>query len=45
MEILEKVGNIIKNKFNSELIYSKNFLKPRKKKINKKRSFNVYMPQ
>ena len=23
MEILEKVGNIIKSKFNSELIYSK----------------------
>ena len=27
MEILEKVRNIIKNKFNSELIYSKKYLK------------------
>ena len=30
-EILEKVRNIIKNKFNSELIYSKKYLKAWKK--------------
>ena len=31
MEILEKDRNIIKNKFNSELIYSKKYLKVEKK--------------
>ena len=31
MEILEKVSNIIKNKFNSDLIYSKKYLKAEKK--------------
>ena len=31
MEILEKVSYIIKNKFNSELIYSKKYLKVKKK--------------
>ena len=31
MKILEKVRNIIKNKFNRELIYSKNYLKAEKK--------------
>ena len=32
MEILETVRNIIKNKFNSELIHSKKYLKAEKKK-------------
>ena len=31
MEILEKVSNIIKNKFNSEFIYSKKYLKAEEK--------------
>ena len=31
MEILEKVSNIIKNKFNSELISSKKYIKAEKK--------------
>ena len=31
IEILEKVSNIIKTKFNSELIYSKKYLKAEKK--------------
>ena len=30
MEVSEKVSNIIKNKFNSELIYSKKYLKAEK---------------
>ena len=30
MEILEKVGSIIKNKFNSELTYGKKYLKVKK---------------
>ena len=30
MEILEKVSNIIKNEFNSELIYSKKYLQTEK---------------
>ena len=30
MEVLEKVRNIIKNKFNRELIYSKKYLKSEK---------------
>ena len=39
MEILETVRNIIKNKFNSELIHSKKYLKAEKKKnkTNKRR--------
>ena len=32
MEIFEKVSNIIKDKFNSELVYSKEDLKAEKKK-------------
>ena len=32
MEILEKVSNIIKNEFNSKLIYTKRYLKAEKKK-------------
>ena len=36
MEILEKIRNIIKNKFNSKLIYSKEDLKS-EKKIHKRR--------
>ena len=43
MEILEKVSNIIKNKFNSDLIYSKKYLKAEKKTQNE--AFNVYMHQ
>ena len=36
MEILEKVSNIIKNKFNNELTYSKKYFKVEKnKQINK----------
>ena len=31
MEFLEKVRNSIKNKFNSELIYNKKYLKAEKK--------------
>ena len=31
MQILEKVRNIIKNKFNKELIYCKKYLKAEKK--------------
>ena len=38
MEVLEKVSNIIKSKFNNELLYSKKHLKP-KKKINAKGGF------
>ena len=38
IEILEKVSNIIKSKFNSELIYSKKYLKA-EKKINTKGGF------
>ena len=47
MEILKKVRNIIKNKFNSELIYSKKYLNA-EKKINTKGGFQclyVYMYQ
>ena len=33
MEILEKVCNIIKNKFNSELRHSKKYLKAEKKTL------------
>ena len=43
MEILKKIRNIIKNKFNKELIYSKKYLKAEKK--TQKESFNVYMHQ
>ena len=43
MEILEKVRNIIKYKFDSELIYSKKYLKAGKRK--QKDTFNVYMQQ
>ena len=42
MEILEKVRNIIKNKFNSELVYSKKYLKAGKK--HKKRLQYLYAP-
>ena len=44
MEILEKVSNIIKNKFDSELISSKKYIKAEKKK-QQKESFSVYMHQ
>ena len=44
MEILEKVSNIIKNKFNSELISRKKYIKAEKKK-QQKETFSVYMHQ
>ena len=46
MEILEKVNNIIKNKFNSKLMYSKKYLKAEKEiKINTKGVFQcLYAP-
>ena len=41
-EILEKFRNIIKNKFNSQLLYNKKYLKA--EKINKrKEALNVYI--
>ena len=44
MEILEKFRNIIKNKFNSELIYSKKYPQA-EKKINTKGRFQcLYAP-
>ena len=44
VEVLWKVRNIIKNKFNSELIYSKKYLKV-EKNINSKRGFQcLYAP-
>ena len=43
MEVSEKVSNIIKNKFNSELIYSKKYLKA--KKTIQKEVVNVYVYQ
>ena len=42
MKILEKVSNIIKNKFNSELIYSKKISKSWKE-INTKAALYVYI--
>ena len=46
MEALVKVINITKNKFNSEFIYSKKYLKTEKKKKQpKKDTFSVYMHQ
>ena len=44
MEVLKKASNIIKNKFNSELIYSKKISKSKKKK-KQKVVFNVYLYQ
>ena len=44
MVILEKVWNIIKNKFNSELTYCKKYLKAKKKR-NRKEGFQcLYAP-
>ena len=37
MEILEKVSNIIKNRFNSELIYRKKYLKAEKENKHKRK--------
>ena len=37
MEMLEKVSNIIKRKFNCELIYSKKYLKAKKENKHKRR--------
>ena len=44
MKILEKVRNIIKNKFNSKLIYSEKYLKAEKKKPQKE-ALSVYRHQ
>ena len=44
MEILEKVSNIVKNKFNSELIYSKKYLKAEKKSKHKGGFQCLYAP-
>ena len=41
MIIWEKLSNIIKNKFNSKLIYNKKYLKD-KKKFNTKESFQCF---
>ena len=43
MEILEIVSNIIKNKFISELIYSKKYPKAGKKTTTQNEAFSVYM--
>ena len=43
MEILQKVKSIIKNKFNSELVYSKIYLKAGKNPTQE--ALNVYMHQ
>ena len=40
MEILEKASNVIENKFNTELIYNKKYLKAEKKK--QKRRLSMY---
>ena len=45
MKILEKVRNIIKNKFNSKLIYSEKYLKAEKKKKTQKEALSVYRHQ
>ena len=37
MEVLEKVNNIIKNKFNSELIHSKKYLRAEKENKHKRK--------
>ena len=44
MEILEKVSNIIKNKFDSELISSKKYIKAEKKKTAKRVIQCLYAP-
>ena len=45
MEIFEKVSNIIKDKFNSELVYSKEDLKAEKKNTHTKGGFQcLYAP-
>ena len=44
MQILEKVRNIIKNKFNKELVYCKKYLKAEKTHTQKE-AWIVYMHQ
>ena len=44
MTIWEKVSNIIKTNFNSELVYNKFYLKT-EKRFNTEKSFNVCMHQ
>ena len=41
MKILDKVSNIIKKKFNSELIYSKKYLKAEKNKHKRRLSMFI----
>ena len=41
MEVLEKVSNTIKNKFNSELTYSKKNLKAEKNKLKSRLSMFI----
>ena len=42
IEILEKLKNIIKNKFNGEITYSKKYIKPKNKtKTKHKRRFSI----
>ena len=41
-EILEKFRNIIKNKFNSQLLYNKKYLKAEKRN-KQKEALNVYI--
>ena len=41
MEILEKVINVIKNKFNSELIYCQKYVKPEKNKHQRRLSMFI----
>ena len=42
MGILQKLRDIIKNKFNSKLIYSKKYLKAEKKPLKKSLSMFIY---
>ena len=43
MDILEKVSNVIKNKYNSELICSKKYLKAKKRQYTHKSSLLMYI--
>ena len=43
MDILEKVSNVIKNKYNSELICSKKYLKAKKRQHTHKSSLLMYI--
>ena len=45
MKVWEKVSNIIKDIFNSEIIYNKRYLKAEKKNSTPKKAFNVFIYQ